>query len=155
MKILTVLAACAAAALLAGCESDSFTEDVHAALGPREAPQTRVYQADQRATYEAARAAALAMDYRITGGGPAEGRLNALSEITQGETIGGSRQVSMKVRMEPSGEAGTSVEVSLTEIIEADSASQGGMATETPLRDTPLYEVFFRNIQNNLTGKPK
>jgi hypothetical protein len=29
------------------------------------------------------------------------------------------------------------------------------MATETPLRDTPLYEVFFRNLQNALNAPQK
>jgi hypothetical protein len=154
MKFFTAIAACVASALLAGCESDSLSENIHTVLGPREAPQTRVFQAEQRATYEAARAAALEMGYRIIRGGPAEGKLDALSEIAQGETRGSSRQVSMKVRMVPAAEAGTSVEVSLTEIIEENTESQPGTATETPLRDTPLYEVFFRDLQRALVEKP-
>jgi len=154
MKIFTAIAACVALAILAGCESDSLSESIHTVLGPREAPQTRVFQAEQRATYEAARATALEMGYRIIRGGPAEGKLDALSGIAQGETMGSSRQVSMKVRMVPAAEGGTSVEVSLTEIIEGNTESQPGTATETPLRDTPLYEVFFRELQKALVEKP-
>jgi len=56
--------------------------------------------------------------------------------------------------MVPAAEGGTSVEVSLTEIIEGNTESQPGTATETPLRDTPLYEVFFRELQKALVEKP-
>jgi hypothetical protein len=149
MKSLSIIAACCAVSLLAGCESD-FSDKVHSALSEREAPRSRVYQADQKAAFVAARAAAEGMGYRMVHGGPAEGELDALSGISSGDDVGSSRQVSMKVRMEPSGDSGTEVTVSFSEILEADSTNQPGTATETPLRDTPLYEVFFRNVQQAL-----
>ncbi len=55
MKMLSLLALGCSVALLSACESD-LGEDVHAALAPREAPRSRVFQADTRTTYEAARA---------------------------------------------------------------------------------------------------
>jgi hypothetical protein len=61
----------------------------------------------------------------------------------------------MKVHLSPAAESGTEVEVSLIEVIEEDTANQPGMATQTPLRDTPLYEVFFRDVQTALTAPPK
>ena len=45
--------------------------------------------------------------------------------------------------------------VLLSEFNEADSSNQPGLATETPLTDTPLYEVFFRELQKNLSSAPK
>jgi hypothetical protein len=154
MKIPPLFAALLAAALLSGCES-SLPDDVRSALGPREAPRSRVFQADQKATYAAVRAAADEMGYKFEHGGPAEGRLEAMSPINRGDDPGSARQVSMKVTLSPAAESGTEVEVSLVEVIEEDSANQPGMATETPLRDTPLYEVFFRNVQTALGGPPK
>jgi len=154
MKTLTPIAACCAALFLAGCESD-LHDSVESVLSAREAPRSRVFQADQKATYEAARAAADQMGYRYVRGGPAEGELDALSGISNGDDVGSSTQISMKVRMAPGGESGTEVTVSFSEIMEANSSNQPGMATETPMRDTPLYEVFFRSLQQALAGPPK
>jgi hypothetical protein len=155
MKTPIAIAACLAAAFLAGCESDDLLTGLHSVLAPREAPRTHVFQAEQRATYEAARAAAVEMGYRITRGGPAEGTIDALSGISGADPSGGSRQMSMKVRMSSAAESGTSVSVSFMEIIEADTANRPGMATETPLRDPGLYEVFFSKVQGALQARPK
>jgi len=145
-----LLAAVCGALLLSGCES-GLSDDVRSALGPREAPRSRVYQADQKATYAAARKAVDEMEFRFEKGGPAEGTLEALSPISGGdEGAASARQISMKVSMQPGPESGTEVEVSLTEILEADATNQPGMATQTPLHDTPLYDVFFKDIQKYL-----
>jgi hypothetical protein len=61
----------------------------------------------------------------------------------------------MKVHLTPDGDSGTEVEVSLTEMIEEPSPNQPAMATQTPLRDTPMYEVFFRDVQTALSAPPK
>jgi hypothetical protein len=127
VKILSLSAVLLGAALLAGCES-GLPDDVRSALGPRERPRTRTYPA---------------------------GELEALGAISAGDEPGSSRQISMKVHLTPAAESGTDVEVSLTETIEEASASEKGLATETPLRDTPLYEVFFRNLQTALSAPPK
>ena len=155
MKILPAVALCCALAPLAGCSSP-LSDNVQSALSPRQAPRSRAFQADQRATYLAARAVAAELGYTYVRGGPAEGQLDELSEITGGEDSGGSRQISLKVRLSPADPSGTTVEVSFEEILE--SASNGatpGQATETPLRDTPLYEVFFRDLGNALQAPPK
>ena len=156
MRIPTAAAICCAALLLAGCESDD-SDLMHRVLNAREAPKSRVFQADTRAVYEAARAAADEMVYRFVRGGPAEGRLDALSGISGGDEAGSSRQLSLKVRIAPAEESGSEVTVSFTEIIEETSASLPAMATEAPLKDTPLYEVFFRNLQQalNAAAAPK
>jgi hypothetical protein len=122
-----------------------------------------VFQADQRATYVACKAAAESMGFRFVRGGPAEGEIEALSRITEGEDPGSSHQISMKVKLNPAGESGTEVVVSLTEMIEEPPSNESSMstptepamATQTPLRDTPQYEVFFREVQEALTAPPK
>jgi hypothetical protein len=153
MRTPTAAALCCAALFLAGCESDS-SDIMHTVLDAREAPKSRVFQADTRAVYEAVRAAADQMGYRIVHGGPAEGRLEALSGISGGDDAGSARQLSLKVRISPAEESGSEVTVSFTEIIEETSAGLPAMATQTPLRDTPLYEVFFRNVQQALKAGP-
>jgi hypothetical protein len=45
--------------------------------------------------------------------------------------------------------------VAFNEIIESDSKNLPGVATETPMRDSALYEVFFRNLQQALQAPPK
>jgi|ERR1700689_1593964 hypothetical protein len=153
LKILSALAACAAA-FLAGC--DSGVEDtVRSALAPRQAPRTRVFAGDPKAVYEAARAAADSMGYRYIRGGPAQGELEELSGISTGDTAGSSRQISMRVHLVSDVDGSTSVSVSFGEILEGDSANQPGIATETPMRDTPLYEVFFDKVQALLLAPAK
>jgi hypothetical protein len=155
MKTLPLAALCCAAALLGGCDS-TIGDSVHSALSPRQAPRTRNFEADGRATYEAAKAAAEEMGYHFVRGGPAQGELDELSDITGGDDSGSSRQISMKVRLSPGDPSGTSVEVSFGEILEsASTGATPGLATETPLRDTPLYEVFFRSIGNHLLAPSK
>jgi len=60
----------------------------------------------------------------------------------------------MKVRLVTVSE-GTEVRVTLTEIIEDDFNKGAGHGTESPLRDTPLYDVLFRHIGQALPAPPK
>jgi hypothetical protein len=152
MKTPTAIALSCLCLLLAGCESDS-ADIVHSVLSAREAPRSRTFQGETRAVYEAARAAAGEMGYRFVRGGPAEGKLEALSGISGGDNSGSSRQISLKVQIGPAEVSGSEVTASFTEIIEEGSAGLPAMATETPLRDTPLYEVFFRNVQKALDAQ--
>lgn len=133
---------------LAGCESLSeATSGVRDRMAARSAPQTKTYTAEPRATYDAVRRAATDMGYRFVRGGPAQGELEAISRVGSGETLGSARQISMKVSLHATLDGkGTEVAVRLTEIIEADSSNRAGQATETPLRDTPQYDTFFRKV---------
>lgn len=137
---------------LAGCESLSeATSSVREKLEAREAGRTKVFAAPARETYEAVRAAVGQMGYRFVRGGAAQGELEAVSGIGLGDRSGSSRQLGLKARLHFSEMAGgTEVNVRLTEVIEADSTNRAGHATETPLRDTPQYEVFFRSVQQAL-----
>ncbi len=137
---------------LAGCETASdFSGAVRERMAEREAPRVKIYAAEPRPTYEAVKAAALQMGYKFQRGGPAQGEFEAVSGIGQGENLGSSRQIGMKVRLQPTlDKKGTKVSVRLSEIIEADSSNRSGMATESPLRDTPQYEVFFQRVGKGL-----
>ena len=155
MKTLSAAALFMASALLCGCGA-TIGDRVQSVLSPREAPRTRVFQAEGRAAYDAAKAAAEEMGYHYVRGGPAEGELDELSEISGGDDSGSSRQISLKVRLSPADPSGTTVEVSLEEILESSqNGAAPGLATETPLRDTPLYEVFFRTLGQHLAAPAK
>ena len=145
-----------AAVALAGCESISdATTSVRDKIAAREAPEVRNFAADPRATYDAVRTSATAMGYRIVRGGAAQGELEAISGVGSGETIGSARQISMKVTLSPKLDGtATEVAIRLTEILEADSSNRAGQATETPLRDTPQYDVFFRRVGQALGVPP-
>ena len=138
--------------VLAGCES--FTDaasNLREKFERREAAQTKTFATHSRATYDAVRAAAAQMGYRFVRGGPAQGEFEGLSGVAPGEVNRSARQFAMKVQLRPTlDEKGTEVTVRLTEIVEADSSNRAGMATEAPLRDTPQYQVFFRQVQATL-----
>ena len=137
-----------AVVFLAGCESLSdATGSVREKVAARQQPRTKVFVADPRATYAAARVASDRMGYRFLRGGAAQGELDAVSGLSSGNDLRSARQVSMKVRLHAALDGGTEVSVVLTEIIEADSSQRAGQGTSTPLIDTPQYEVFFRQVQ--------
>ena len=141
---------------LSGCEAVSdAASSVRDRVVARDDFKMSSYAADPRATYDAVRAAAADMGYRFVRGGPAQGHFEAISALRSGETIGSARQISMKVVLKPTFDGqGTEVTVRLREIIEADSSNRAGQATETPLRDTPQYDVFFRRVGTQLGVAP-
>jgi hypothetical protein len=143
--------------VLSGCESFSdATSAVRERIAGRDEAKVRTYAAQSRETYEAVRAAATEMGYRFIRGGPAQGEFEAISGVRAGENIGSARQISMKVALRGTLDGkGTEVTVRLKEIIESDSSNRAGQATETPLRDTPQYDVFFRRIGTALGVPPQ
>lgn len=58
----------------------------------------------------------------------------------------------MKVRLSGAGE-GTEVRLILTEIIEADYNKGPGMGTENELKNSGLYDVFFKHVGDTLKHK--
>jgi hypothetical protein len=142
---LLLAAACLA---IAGCDSAPAT--VREGLGFDVPVHTRVFQADRHATYAAAKAALEPMGYRYVKGGAAQGYLEAISDIAAGESMTSSHQFELKANFENALDGGTEVSVRITEIIEEDSEHQRGRATESPVTDTPLYEVFFRGVQQGI-----
>jgi hypothetical protein len=153
---LTFLVSSYALLLLNGCESlSNATATVRERVATREEPRARVFAAEPRATYEAARKAADQMGFRYVRGGPAQGELEALSGVGTSDTMSSSRQISLKVRLSSAAEGGTEVSLVLNELLESDSMRRAGQATISPLRNTPLYEVFFRTVQQMLDASKK
>ncbi len=143
-----------AVVFFAGCESISdATTSVREKIAAREAPKSKTFAVDTRVAYEAVKTASTQMGYRFVRGGPAQGKYEAVSGVGAGERMGTARQLSLKVKLERSLDGGTVLSARITEILEADSSNRAGMATETPLRDTPQYEVFFERV-GQVLGKP-
>jgi hypothetical protein len=142
-----------AAMLLAGCESMSDGASLRDRIAARDpVVHAQTYTAEQRATYEAVRSAATKMGYRFVRGGPAQGEFEAVTAVGGGERSGSSRQLAMKVKLQPAPEGGTNVSIKITEILEADSSNRAGQATQTPLQGTPQYDVFFRRVGEELAA---
>ena len=146
----------AATFAFAGCESLSdASASVREKIAARDQPRVKTFSAPSRETYDAVRQAAAKMGYRYVRGGPAQGQFEGVSEVGAGDLSGSSRQTSVKVRLHATLDGtGTDASVRFTEIIESDSSNRMGMATENTMRDTPLYEVFFRNVQQALDARP-
>ena len=156
MKIFMVTVVFVACSVFTGCESVSDMKDgVRERMNARNEPKVRAYAADQRATYAAALRALGQMGYRFTRGGPAQGKLEAVSGISTSTSLSSSRQITLKLELRPTLDGGTEMNLWLNEIIEADSSQRAGQGTSTPLRDTPFYEVFFRTVQQGLDAAKK
>jgi hypothetical protein len=139
------------AVLVAGCESFSdAATGVRERIAGRDSARVQTFAAGPRETYEAVRTSAQQMGYRFIRGGAAQGEFEGLSGVASGDRTGTARQLAMKVKLEQSLEGGTQLTVRITEILEADSSNRAGIATETPLRDTPQYDVFLRRVQQTL-----
>ena len=115
--------------------------------------RTKHVTSDTRAAYEAAKQAAGKLGFRVVGGGPAQGRMEALSDLSANDSLRGARQVALKVKLSLVTTGGTEIAMLLTEQVQDDFNKGPGQVTETPLRDSPLYEVFFRTVEQALTAE--
>jgi hypothetical protein len=151
--MIALLVACLA---FAGCESLSDAADsVRDRFSPRAEARTKTIAGSPRVVFDAVKLAAANMGYRQTAGGPAQGEFQGMSSVGAGDTAGSARQVGIRVHLHGTLDgASTEVSVRFTEILETDSSNRMGMATETTMKDTPLYEVFFRNVQQSLGVRP-
>ena len=150
-SVRVVLIAVVSCLAFAGCESTR--QDI--ATGVREkfsgpTYDQRVVEADSGAVFEAARARASAMGFRITRAGAAQGVIEGVSGITSDDTLRGSRQRTIKVRLSAASGGGVEVAVLFTEIIEDDFNKGAGLGTEAPLRGHPLYASFFDGLAQSL-----
>jgi hypothetical protein len=141
-----------AALVLTGC--DMMPGQSGGRPGPPPA-KTRSFQADPRAVYEAARVALAQMEFRVTGGGPSQGRIEAVSGVSTRDSLQGARQITLSVRITALDDGGSEVSANFKEAIEQSSDWHQGFATETPLRDTPYSEVFFTGLAQALAAPKK
>lgn len=149
VKVLITVLALGASLLIAGCESrPSISETVRQKFAPTF--KTHVVQVEQRQAYDAAKAALGKFGFRFMSGGPAQGKIEALSAVDASDALQRARQVSLSVRLSPASSGGTEVEALFSEILEDSFSKREGMGTTQPLKDTPLYEVFFRHLDEEV-----
>lgn len=149
-RLLPLCLAGASLLLCAGCES--VRSDIREGVREKFAgPQyrEREFAGDARATFDAARRAVAAMGFRIERAGAAQGRIEAFGGLQSGQDLAASRQVRLQVEISPYGDE-SRVRARFTEVLE-DTFDRGpGHATENGLKDSPLYEVLFRRIDEGL-----
>ncbi len=142
-------------AALTGCssfESVSMPSSVRERFSPTY--QTRIVNADQRTTYEAAKAALKRMDFRFERGGPAQGKLSAIGGLTVSGDMRGARQLSLEVKL-TAASGGTEVAALFSEITEDDFSKHPGMGITSPVRQTGIYDVFFQHVESALAAPAK
>lgn len=137
----------------AGCES--VRTDVRERFA---APQyqLKVVNVDQHKAYELARAALTKMNFTFERGGPAQGIIHSIGPM-DASVAGGpgtARQIWFDAKLSPAIEGGTKIEVLFSRMVEDDFNKRPGQGSLTPLRDSPLYEVFFGYIDEALKAKP-
>lgn len=114
--------------------------------------QKQTFGGTQEQAFEATQKILYDMGFRLTRTRAATGIVEAISSISSDSAHVGSLQRAAYVRLDEV-VGGVLVEVRFTEIIE-DSFGRGSPgATENTLRDTPLYQVFFRQL-GNVLGDP-
>ncbi|MGC4073873.1 MAG: hypothetical protein QM760_15440 [Nibricoccus sp.] len=152
MKKIPVLLLASIILAFAGCES---SPELPSVFRERVSPsyRTHVVAVEQKPAYEAARAALKKMNFKFTSGGAAQGKLEAINALQPGAGAGSARQVSLSVKLAPAANGGTEVSALFSEILEDAFSKREGMGTSTPMQDTPLYEVFFRHLDEEL-AKP-
>jgi hypothetical protein len=156
MKVLLAAGLLLGAIAFGGCDTlEDASSNVRERFGARDQARGKTFSSPPHVVFDAVKIAASNMGYRQTRGGPAQGEFEAINNVSVGETAGTAQQFAVKVRLH-GGLDGNSTDVSVrfTEILETGSGSGRGMGTETTMKDTPLYEVFFRNVQQALDARP-
>lgn len=153
MKTFSLLLLVTLALGFAGCET--VRNDVRECFS---APQyqMKVVTVDQRKAYEIARAALNKMHYTFEKGGPAQGLIHAFGTV-DASVAGGpgtARQVFFDAKLSATAEGGTKIEVLFSRMVEDDFNKRPGQGSVTPLRDSPLYEVFFGYVDEAMKPRP-
>ena len=117
-------------------------------------PKSRVFAADERTTFAAAHAALRDIGFGYARGGPAQGKLEAMSGLQSGgeSALTSTRQFQLQATFSATADGGTRVDVIVHEVVEADSRQSPGLGTSKALRDSPIYDNFFRAIQQRLSA---
>jgi hypothetical protein len=139
-----------AGSLLAGCAQFESVKDRFTPAPP----QTRVVPGEPRHVYDAARLAMEKLGYAFASGGPAQGRLEGISEIATGGSFGSAQQRAISVQIRPAEAGSVEIQVLIKETVERDADRSTGLATEQTLRAPAAYESFF-SLLNQLLGAGK
>jgi hypothetical protein len=110
---------------------------------------------DQRQAYDASLVTLRQMGYKQTGGGAAQGRIEAISEMLGSGTPQQSpRQVAINIRISPALEGGVNIETLFTDIRQDAFNSREGMGSKQPLAESPLYDVFYKYLAQAVPALP-
>jgi hypothetical protein len=134
---LRILSLGALLALLAGCESTSFTDRLEAVP-----PQTEIVEGSVEQVYFAAQKAFKRLDFVLVR--TSMGRIEAASAIRTSETFGDSRQTVARVKLAQLEPGKTEVQLGLTQ--ETSSSSMGGTRQEG-VRQHPFFQTYFAALQ--------
>lgn len=107
--------------------------------------QREVMPGSQAAAFKASQRILYDMGFRLTRTRAAQGIVEAISGISSDSAHIGSRQRAAYVLLED-GVDGVEVRIRFTEIVEESFGRGAAGGTENTLRDTPLYQVFFRQL---------
>jgi hypothetical protein len=150
MRFVSFLLLASTLVFSAGCGStDAMPARMRDRFNPPE-PKVQVFEADQKAVFEAAQVALKQMDFQISRAGLAQGIINSHSRIQPGDSFGKARQYVMEVRLHSYDPGKTEVAVSLRE--QEESTSFAG-ATDIPVREHGLYSSFFEGLSQALKSK--
>jgi hypothetical protein len=142
---MVLVVSCALA--LAGCESGNAMPERLRGRFNAPQPKIRVYEADQRAVFEAAQSAMCRLDFQISRAAQAQGIVNGHSRLQPGDSFGKARQYVMEVRLHSYEPGKTEVAAVLRE--QEESSSFAG-ATDLPIREHGLYGSFFGALEQAL-----
>jgi hypothetical protein len=156
---LVLVLALATAGVGGGCSSQ--LANIKQQINPAYHTQT-LAGADQRRAYDAALAALRQMGYKQTAGGPAQGRIEAISEMLAGAGATQTRrQVAVTIRITTAATAtaagaGTAatIETLFTDIRPDAFNSREGMGSKQPLAESPLYDVFYKYLAQAAAALP-
>jgi hypothetical protein len=135
--------------LLAGCESESFSERVRnrfAAVPPK----VQVFDGDTRAVYFAAQLAFKKLDYNLLRSSAADLRIEAASRINTSVAFRDSRQLIALDEIAQVGPDQSEVSLRLTEQMEGQGL---GGANALPLREHGFYGTYFAVLEQVLAAQ--
>lgn len=132
--------------LLAGCESESFSERVTNRFGAVP-PKVLTVEGDTRAVYSAAQLAFKRLDYTLLRSNIAKLHVEAASRINTSVAFRDSRQLIAQIDIAQVGP--NQAEVSMRLIEQMERQGLGG-ASELPLREHGFYETYFAVLQQVL-----
>jgi len=150
LRLISTVVAIAVVALVAGC--DSMSSRMQERFAPA-SPKAQVVSAAEAAVFGAAQATLKQLDFQVSRTAQAQGIVNGFSRIHAGDSPRENRQLSIEIRLHAMGPAQTEVEVWLREQVEGGLAGSNG-ATDQPLREHGLYDVFFATLQKTLANPP-
>ena len=149
MKLFASLACLFGLLLFTGCEAVADRMQERFAAVP---PKTKVIAGSSREVFYAAQGTLKKMDFQLSRTAEAQGIVNAFSRIRAGDGPREARQYTLEIRLTGLGPAETEVSVLVREQVEG-VLSAGAGATNTPLRDHGLYDVFYSALRKTLADK--